>query len=177
MQLNLNRMRCPDGPKTIGHQTCRKQTPGLWTKHEQFKFTSLIISPGAAARDWFLISTLLSVQFYSLQSMMCFTHALCIHGCLLQLKQGVPLQSRETCQLVCVLHWPESWIWWQNNSRLVGGIVKTVRRRPPELSFNQTKVPMRGGVEQLIFLDFNQLMTGDQWKFASLIVTCMFQNV
>ena len=53
---------CPNNAKTVGHQTCRKQNPKLWTKQEKFKFTRLTISPGTAAIKRLLIMNLLSVQ-------------------------------------------------------------------------------------------------------------------
>ena len=34
---NFNRTRCPDEAKTVGHKTCRKQNPWLWTKPEKLE--------------------------------------------------------------------------------------------------------------------------------------------
>ena len=72
----FNRTQCPDDAKSVGHQTCRKQNSLLWTKQDKLRFTSLTISPETAAVEWYLITNLLSVQLLSLQSIMCFDHAL-----------------------------------------------------------------------------------------------------
>ena len=73
--------------ETLGYQTCRIQTPWLWTKQEKLKFTSLTISPETAAVKWLLIMNLLLVQLKSLQrkSIMRVDHALYMHGRLLRM--------------------------------------------------------------------------------------------
>ena len=59
---NLNRTPCPDGARTVGHLTFRKENKRLWRKQEKLKLTSLTISPGTAAIMWRLIMNLLLVQ-------------------------------------------------------------------------------------------------------------------
>ena len=61
-------------------------------KREKLKFTSLIISLGTAAIEWFLIMKLLSVQLYSLQSIkiMHFDCASMFIWPLTSAKHGVP---------------------------------------------------------------------------------------
>ena len=39
----------------------------------------------------------------------------------------VPMWSECTCQHLCLLHGPEAWIWWENNSKPVRGIIKSMR--------------------------------------------------
>ena len=65
---------CPEDAKSIGHQTCKRKICGC--EHEKFKFMSLIVSPGTAVIEWFIIKKLLSLKLYSLQSMMYFDRAL-----------------------------------------------------------------------------------------------------
>ena len=147
---NFNRIRCPDDAKTVGHQTCRKQNPQLWTKQKKLKFTPLTISPETAAIKWLLMMNLLSVQLESLQrkGIMRFDSALYMATYLSQ--NMVPLQSgctgqhvclctgqhvclctgQHVClctgQHVCLLRWTEAWILSGNNSRLVHGTKKII---------------------------------------------------
>ena len=90
-----NRTWCADNAKTIGHQTCRKQNPWLWTKHEKLKFTAALGQlPWSGFWSWsyfrfkhnaLWLCTIYMVDYFS-QNM-------------------VSLQSRCACQLVSVLHW------------------------------------------------------------------------
>ena len=89
--------------ETLGYQTCRIQTPWLWTKQEKLKFTSLTISPETAAVKWLLIMNLLLVQLKSLQrkSIMRFDCALYMAAYFNQ--NMVPLRSGCTRQHICLL--------------------------------------------------------------------------
>ena len=78
-----------------------------------------------------------SPALHCLQSMMRFNHALYMAAYFSQNKAS--LKSRCTCQHICILHWPEVWIWWENEKRLVCSIIKNWDMRPPELYFHQTK--------------------------------------
>ena len=63
-----------------------------------------MISPRTAAREWFLITALLSVQLYSLQSIMCFDCA--TYSCSLQPKLGVAVVWMHLSTCLCfVLTW------------------------------------------------------------------------
>ena len=124
------------------------------------------ISPGTAAVEWFLIMNLLSLQLQSLQSIMRFDCAL--HVATYFSQNIVPQQSGCTCRHLCLLHWPEAWIQRKNNSRLVHGIMKTMGH---ETTRTVVSVVPRSwwGSEQSVFCDFNQSMTGDWGKCASLM--------
>ena len=37
LRPNFHRTRCPSDAKTVGHQTCRKHNPWLWTKQEKLE--------------------------------------------------------------------------------------------------------------------------------------------
>ena len=56
----------------------------------------------------------------------------------------VSLQSRCTCQHVCVLHRFEAGIWWGNNGRLVHSIVKTMRHGTTRTVFQSDQGPDQG---------------------------------
>ena len=65
-----------------------------------------------------------------------------------------------------LLRWSEAWIWWENNGRLVPGIVKTVGHETTKTVFMGPR--SWWGLYQSVFLDFNCSMTGDRRKCASL---------
>ena len=80
-------------------QTYRKQNLWLWTKHEKLKFSTLIINPGIAAVKQLIT---LSSATEPTKLWLCT-----IHG---------HLHQQKYCQHACVLHWPDTWIWQENNS-------------------------------------------------------------
>ena len=88
----------------IGHHTCRKQNPGC-EQNKKFTFILLLISPGTAATEWFLIMKLFLVQLYSLQlqSMTHFDPVLCMHMVAYSSQSMLFLQTGCTCQDVCIL--------------------------------------------------------------------------
>ena len=78
-----------------------------------------------------------------------------IHDCLLDCLNTVPLQSGCTCQHVCVLCWPEAWIWWENDSRLVRSIVKIMGHEITRTEFQSDWGPDGGWNNR----DFNRRPT------------------
>ena len=95
---------------------------------------------------------------------MCFDRALYVAAYFCQ--NMVSQQSGCTCLHLCLLHWPEAWIQWKSNCRLVHGIIKTMGDETQELFSIGPGSWWR--LEQLVFLDFSQSMTRDQGKCASL---------
>ena len=142
----------------------QKQNPLLWTKHEKLKFTSLTVSPGTAAVEWFLIMNLLSVQLSSLYIAYC---ALIMHymWLLTSAKRWCPC-GPDALVNTCLLHWPEASIQWENNSQPVHGIIKTMGQKT-------TRTVLSNGprswwkLEQSVFRNFNRSMSRDQQKCAS----------
>ena len=171
--LALYFTKCPGDHILIGHgipimqkrirrQTCWQQNPCLWTKHERLKFTSLIISPGTVAIEWFLNLKLLSVQFYCLQCIIRFGRALC----LLQPKHGVPavlmhMSARLCFELVWGLNLMEEQ--WQACPR---------HRKNNRIRNHQICISIGPkswlGFEQSVFGDFNRFIAGDRLKCAWL---------
>ena len=114
MSQGLSRTKCPGDQILIGHAVLMMQktnrAPDLretvyGCEPEKFQLTSLTVSPGAAAVGWFLITKLLSVQLYSLQSTMRFDHAYTwpLQLSALQPKHGVPTvwMLLSTCCMFC----------------------------------------------------------------------------
>ena len=136
---NFYRTLCPDDAKISGHQTCRKQNPWWWTKHEKLKFTSLIISPGSAAIDWSLIMKLFSVQ-----------PKLCVPDVRMHLS---------TCS---VLHWSEH----KCDQKIIAGLSMWPWHHKNNGTWDhQNCILVRPrswwGLEQFHFLDCNRSMAGD----------------
>ena len=100
------------------------------------------ISPWTGAVRLFLIMELLSVQLESLESVMCFDHAL--HMTTYFSQKLVPLRSGCTFQCVCVFHWPETWIWRSNNSSFVHSIIKTEGQETTRTIFQSDQGPDGG---------------------------------
>ena len=119
------RAKCLEEQTLTGYKTCRKQDLWLLTELEKLKFTSLIIRPGTAAKRWFLIMKLLSVQLFSLRNTVHFDNALHILGRLLQPKHSVPaVQTRLSTPVCFVLIWSLNMV--GKHSQLISGIVKTM---------------------------------------------------
>ena len=55
-----------------------------------------------------------------------------------------PQRSGCTCQHLCLLRWPEAWIWCKNNAGLSAAASKQWDMRPPELSFQSDQGPDGG---------------------------------
>ena len=87
----------------------------------------------------------------------------------------VPQRSRCICPHLCLLRWPEAWIRWKNNSRVVRNIIKTLGH---EATTAAVSIGPRSwwGLEQSVFWDFNRSMTGDRQKCTSLAMffCCFF---
>ena len=119
----------------------------------------------SVAIEWFLIMNLLSVQLWSPQSIMLFDHAL--YMATYSSQNMVPLRSGCTCQHPCLSRWPEAWIQWVYKGRPVCGIIKTMGHKT-----TRTVISIRPKswwkFEQLVCWNFNQPMTADGWKCASL---------
>ena len=93
-----------------------------------------------------------------------------IHGHLLQ-PNLVPLQSRCTCQHVCLLCWPEAQISLGNNSTfsgLVRGTMKTMGHKWDHQNRISIGPRFWWGLKQSVFWDFKRSMTGNRQKCASL---------
>ena len=61
----------------------------------------------------------------------------------------VPQRSRSACPHPSLLRWPEAWIWWENNSRLVRSI-KDGTRDHQNCYFDWTKVLIGYGAISLL---------------------------
>ena len=92
--------------------------------YAKLKFTSLIIRPRTASRSDYELSFSSALQSIKIwyASTVHYTYMSAYFS-----QNKTSLRSGWTRQHVCVLRWPEAWIWWQNNGRFVLGIVKTMK--------------------------------------------------
>ena len=115
-----------------------------------------------AAVEWFLIMKLLSVQQEPIKHNELWSCTLYTTWLLTSTKTWC------TYHHVCVLHWPEAWIWCENN------IYHKNNGTRDHQNCTLIRPRSRGGLEQLVFWDFNRSMARDWRKFSSLLVTWSF---